>query len=171
MRVIMVMLAFLSIIPVCKAQSASQSPAAASSASTKAKAQIPVDAEEWMLGSMTVGVYSRPAVDCGKAKGAPARLICNDNELARADYHVNSLFNDSLEHFAVSARGSMKKERVSWLRTRNQKCGLDDNKANAPLDVLMLAKPCMMAAMRERAVSYGLDLNTKLVARFIQIAG
>jgi hypothetical protein len=91
----------------------------------------------------------KPSFDCAQAKTAAARLICADGELTRLDGQLGIVFQRRKARIAASDQSKFVADQLAWIRARNNRCDLD-GKANAAIELLASAKPCMANAIRER---------------------
>jgi uncharacterized protein YecT (DUF1311 family) len=86
---------------------------------------------------------------CKSAKGASARLICADPDLAALDSKLAIAFQDAKVAALPDVQKLLGKEQQSWTRERNQKCGLT-GKDNAPIRVPLSGKQCVVDAIEAR---------------------
>ena len=91
----------------------------------------------------------RPSFDCAQAKTAAARLICADAELAKLDGSLGIAFQKRKAQTAVADQSRLSAMQLTWIRDRNERCGLT-GKNNAAIDELASSKSCMMTLFRER---------------------
>jgi uncharacterized protein YecT (DUF1311 family) len=86
---------------------------------------------------------------CKSAKGASARLICADPDLAALDSKLATAFQDAKVAASPDDQKLLVKEQQTWTRERNQKCGLT-GKDNAPIRVPLSGKQCVEDAIEAR---------------------
>lgn len=91
----------------------------------------------------------QPSFDCAQAKTATARLICADGELARLDGELGVAFQKRKSQLAASDQTKFVAGELSWIRDRNQRCGLVGT-IDATIEELAASKPCLLSAIRER---------------------
>jgi uncharacterized protein YecT (DUF1311 family) len=89
------------------------------------------------------------SMTCKSAKGAWARLICADPDLAAVDSILAIAFQDAKDAVSPDVQKLLVKEQQTWTRERNQKCGLT-GKDNAPIGVLLSGKQCVEDAIDAR---------------------
>src|SRR5260370_31177216 len=91
----------------------------------------------------------KASFDCAKAKTAAARLICADGELARLDAELGIAFQKRKTQISAPDQSKFVADHLAWIRDRNTRCKLDGNNGTA-IEVLTVAKPCILNAIRER---------------------
>jgi len=79
---------------------------------------------------------------CRSAISASTRLLCADQDLAAADSILTLAYQDSLNSASTEDQTLLAKEQQTWIRERNQKCGLI-GKDRAPIGELLSAKQCL----------------------------
>ena len=84
----------------------------------------------------------KPGTVCKSVKGASARLICADPDLAAADSILSTAFHDAENAASPNDQKLLAREQRTWIQERNQKCGLI-GKDRASLAELQSAKQCM----------------------------
>ena len=89
------------------------------------------------------------SMTCKSAKGASARLICADSDLAAVDSILAIAFQDAKDAVSPDLQKLLVKEQQTWTRERNQKCGLT-GKDNAPIRVPLSGKQCVEDAIEAR---------------------
>lgn len=92
---------------------------------------------------------SRTGTLCKSARGAVVRLICADPDLAAVESILALAFQDAKRGATPDDQKLLAKEQLSWIRERNQKCGLI-GKDYAPLAELRSAQQCLEDAINER---------------------
>jgi uncharacterized protein YecT (DUF1311 family) len=92
---------------------------------------------------------SRTSVACKSAREASVRLICADPDLAAVDSILAIAFQDAKNAAPSDAQKLLVNEQLTWMRERNQKCGLT-GKDNEPVRVLLSGKQCMEGAIEAR---------------------
>jgi uncharacterized protein len=67
---------------------------------------------------------AKPSFNCTEAKAPIEKLICADNELARLDVQLNSVYEKTRDAFAGTSRSAFIKSQQEWLSRRNSCNGL-----------------------------------------------
>ena len=106
------------------------------------------------LWCATAAYAGPPSFNCAARSSAATRLICADAELSDADAEVFGLYNSWSSNVTGADRAARAASHAAWMRERNDRCGLNGMSADAPLETLMAAKPCMMKLYRERKEFY-----------------
>jgi uncharacterized protein YecT (DUF1311 family) len=83
-----------------------------------------------------------PATVCKSVKGASARLVCADPDLAAAVSVLSTALQDAQNAASTNDQKLLAREQRAWIQQRNQKCGLI-GKDHAPLPELLSAKQCL----------------------------
>ncbi len=91
----------------------------------------------------------KPSFDCRKARSASARLICADDDLTAVNSVLGGTFQDIKSKASVEEQKDLLSKELTWIRDRNQKCGLTGKDA-ASVDELKTAKMCMLDAITAR---------------------
>jgi uncharacterized protein YecT (DUF1311 family) len=84
----------------------------------------------------------RPSFDCATAKSAAARLICADKELAQLDSDMAAALAFLKTKMSAAEYTQLMGEQLSWLRMRNENCGLAIRSEWA-VEMLAGAKACV----------------------------
>jgi len=105
---------------------------------------------------------ARPLNPCRSARGAAARLICADPDLAALDSILTIAFRDAQNDASLDDRSLLAKDQLAWTRERNQKCGLI-GKDYVPLAGLRPAKQCVEDAIEARIAELQDDSQTGLI--------
>jgi uncharacterized protein len=98
--------------------------------------------------------HADPPGWCTSEHGAVARLICSDEELWTLDAEVFGEFNSWQSNVQGEERQNRYGSHGEWIRERNERCGLNGMKPDAPLETLLAAKSCMLKAYEERKQFY-----------------
>jgi uncharacterized protein YecT (DUF1311 family) len=98
--------------------------------------------------------HAGPPSFCATDRSAAARLICADEELWTIDAEVYGEFNSWRSNVRGADRTARMEEHSSWLKARNERCGLNRMGPEAPIETLMTAKQCMLSAYKERKALY-----------------
>jgi len=100
---------------------------------------------------------------CGAAISAAARLICADPDLAARDAKLVAAYRQVKSRSSASVQMDLLKEQQTWMRERDQKCGLT-GKDRVPIDELRKAKRCMQEEMDARLAELqtGAQSNTAI---------
>ncbi len=101
-------------------------------------------------GAPQGGHPSRVTV-CPTARTAAARLICADTALSALDTKLAAAFRQNRSRVPPAAQKGFLNEQLTWMRQRDQKCGLAGKNA-APLDELRKARECMQTEIEARLV-------------------
>ncbi len=106
----------------------------------------------------------RTTMTCESAKGASARLICADSDLAGVNWILAIAFQGAKGAVSPDVRKSLVKDQLTWMRERNQKCGLT-GKDNAPIGALLSSKQCLEDAIEARIEELQDGTQTGLISK------
>jgi uncharacterized protein YecT (DUF1311 family) len=95
----------------------------------------------------TASIRVNPA--CKSAKSAATRMICADPDLATIDSTLTASLQEARKAASPDQQKLLTKQQFSWLKERNQKCGLT-GKDRAPLSELQPATQCLQDAIKAR---------------------
>lgn len=77
-----------------------------------------------LLAFGAAGSASAASFDCGKARTANERAICNDRWLNDQDVRMSQLYDIVRKLVPMGSRGAIMDEQTIWLKQRNG-CGAD----------------------------------------------
>lgn len=100
------------------------------------------------------GALAEPPAFCASDHSAVTRVICADKELLKLEFEVYGEFNSWRSNVEGPDRQARERAHGDWIRERNARCGLSSMGPDAPLEVLLAAKPCMLKAYEERKQLY-----------------
>jgi uncharacterized protein YecT (DUF1311 family) len=113
-----------------------------------------------LLAFVAAGPAWAQSFDCATTKSAPARLICGDAELSKADAEMAKAFKAGLGRADSGEKDAFLKDQAKWKQDRNKRCGLDQMQMK-PLSELMAAKPCMLEAISQRTAQLAPPAKTE----------
>ena len=100
---------------------------------------------------------------CKSAKSAARRMICADPDLATIDSTLTASLQEARKAASPDQQKLLTKQQFSWLKERNQKCGLT-GKDPSPLSELQSATQCLQDAIKARISELQGDDQTNSIA-------
>jgi uncharacterized protein len=90
-----------------------------------------------------------PPFDCSKARKAPSRLICADEDLARLDVQLAAAIEKKKADLPPDEQKQFDAAETKLIQERNRRCNLVD-KDTDPVESLASSKGCILTAIQER---------------------
>jgi tetratricopeptide (TPR) repeat protein len=111
-------------------------------------------------GNNISDISAKPTFDCSKARSATARIVCLDQDGAKADWDLISAYWARNFSIAETDRAGFDQAQQNWLEALPNACGI----SGRPNTIFPAERQCVLTAYRNRAAGYRSQLRGDALA-------